>query len=76
MSWLKHLFSRRQLYDELSEEIREHLEEKIDELVESGMSREEAAYAACREFGNVTLIEESGREVWRWEPVEDFLMDV
>jgi len=75
MNWLKHLFSRRRLYSELSEEIREHLEEKIDELVESGMSREEAAYAARREFGNVSSIEESGREVWSW-PVEDFLIDV
>src|SRR5215470_8652246 len=76
MNWLKHVFSRRKLYSELSEEIREHLEEKIDELVESGISREKAAYAARREFGNVTLIEESGREVWSWEPVEDFLIDV
>ena|SRR5215469_14080918 len=75
MSWLKHLFSRRKLHSELAEEIREHLEEKIEKLVESGMSREEAACAARREFGNVTLIEEIGREVWRWGPVEDFLMD-
>jgi predicted permease len=76
MNWLKHLFSRRKLYNELAEEMREHLEEKIEELVDSGMSREEAAYAARREFGNVTLIEENGRKVWRWAPVEDFLMDV
>jgi putative ABC transport system permease protein len=76
MNWLKHLFSRRKLYNELAEEMREHLEEKIEELVDSGMSREEAAYTARREFGNVTLIEENGRKVWRWAPVEDFLMDV
>jgi hypothetical protein len=76
MNWLKHLFSRRKLYDELAEEMREHLEEKIEELVESGMSREEAAYAARREFGSVMLIEEDGREVWRWAALEDFLMDV
>jgi len=30
MTWLKQLFSRRRLYDDLSEEIREHLEEKIE----------------------------------------------
>src|SRR6516162_5093813 len=75
MNWLKSLFSRRKLHSELAEEIREHLEEKIEELVESGMSRKEAVYAARREFGNVTLIEESAREVWRWAPVEDFFMD-
>jgi hypothetical protein len=51
MSWFERVFSRRRLYGDLSEEIREHLEEKIEELVAGGMSREEAAYAARREFG-------------------------
>ena len=46
MSWLKRLFSRRRLYNDLSEEIREHLEEKIEELVANGMSRKEAAATA------------------------------
>src|SRR4029077_20819158 len=76
MMWLKRLFSRRRLYGELSEEIREHLEEKIEELVAGGMSREEAAHAARREFGNVTLTEEDSRTVWRWPSIENFLMDV
>src|ERR1700740_2225275 len=76
MSRLMQLISRRRLYDELSEEIREHPEEKIDELVANGMSREEATYAARREFGNVALIEETSREVWRWPWLEDFLTDV
>jgi predicted permease len=75
MRWLKQLFSRRGLHGELSEEIREHLHEKIEELVARGMSRKEAAHAARREFGNVALIEEDSREVWRWPSVEDFLMD-
>ena len=66
MMWLKRLFSRRRLYGELSEEIREHLEEKIEELVAGGMSRKEAAPRARREFGNVTLVEEDSRTVWRW----------
>src|SRR5215469_10290470 len=76
MYWLKHLFSRRKLHSDLAEEIREHLEEKIDELVESGMSRDEAAHAARREFGNVMLMEENSREVWRWAPVEDLRREV
>src|SRR5437773_9026657 len=76
MSWIKRLFSRRRLYGELSEEIREHLEEKIEELVAGGMSRKEAAARARREFGNVTLIEEDSRTVWRWPSFEDFFMDV
>src|SRR5258708_15604988 len=74
--WLKKLFSRRRLYGDLSEEIQEHLEEKIEELVASGMSRKEATYAARREFGNVTLIEEDSRDAWRWPSIENFFMDV
>src|SRR5437667_6757088 len=76
MSWVKRLFSRRRLYGELSEEIQEHLEEKIEELVAGGMSRKEATYAARREFGNVTLVEEDSRTVWRWPSVENLLMDI
>jgi len=34
-------------------------------LVAIGMSREEATHAARRDFGNATLIEEQGREVWQ-----------
>src|SRR6266446_2572958 len=76
MSWLKQLFSRRRLYNDLSEEIQEHLEEKIEELVAAGMSRKEATYAARREFGNVTLLEQDSRQVWRWAFIEDFFTDI
>jgi predicted permease len=76
MNWLRQLFSRRRLYGDLSEEIREHLEEKVEELVSAGMSREEAGAAARRQFGNITLTEENGREVWRWPRVEDLMQDM
>jgi len=76
MSWLTQLFSRRRLYSELSEEIQAHLDEKVEELVADGMPREEAQYAARREFGNVSLLEEKSRDVWSWPPVEDFLSDM
>jgi len=76
MNWFKQLFSRRRLYNDLSEEIQAHLEEKIEELVASGMPRKEAAASARREFGNVTLVEQDSRTVWRWAAIEDFFMDV
>ena len=76
MTWLKRLFSRQQLYGDLAAEIREHLEEKVEELVATGVSRDEAEHAARREFGNVMLTEESSREVWRWPSIEDLLADV
>ena len=76
MNWLKQLFSRRRLYRELSEEIQAHLDEKVEELVADGMSRQEAMESARREFGNLRVVEEDSREVWRWPSAEDFLLDV
>lgn len=56
------MFSRRKIYDDLTDEIREHLDERVEELLAEGMSRAEAEHAARREFGSVTLLEERGRE--------------
>ncbi|MEP7273816.1 MAG: ABC transporter permease, partial [Acidobacteriota bacterium] len=68
--------SRRKRFDDLHESIQEHLEEKIDDLMEGGLSREEAARQARREFGNVTLIEERSREVWQLPGLESFIQDL
>ena len=76
MNWLKQLFSRHHLYNELSAEMRQHLDEKIEELVASGMPRAEANAAARRAFGNITLIENDSREVWQWPTIESFFGDV
>src|SRR5215470_15493476 len=76
MGWLKQIFSRRRRYDEIAESIREHLEEKIEDLMEDGLSREEATRKAHREFGNVTLIEERSREVWQWPGLETLFQDL
>lgn len=76
MHWFKQFFSRRRCYEELSESIREHLEERVEDLMEGGMSRENAQRAARLEFGNVALIEERSREVWHWPRVESLWSDV
>src|SRR5467141_2503478 len=76
MNWFKQLFSRRRLCNDLSEEIQEHLEEKIEELVARRMPRKESAATACREFGNIPLIEEDSRALWRWPSIDNFLMDI
>src|SRR5258707_3968149 len=76
MTWLKQFVSRRRQFGELSEEIREHIDEKVEELVEAGMSREEAMHAARREFGNVTRVKEETREVWSVVWLEQLLQDV
>ena len=76
MGWLQQLFSRRRRYDELSETIREHLNEKIADLMDRGMTWEDAERTARREFGNVTRIEERSREVWQWPALEGAARDV
>ncbi len=76
MNLLQHIFHRRGMHDDLSEEMRQHLEEKIDTLVERGMAREEAVHAARRAFGNATLMEQRGREVWMWPWIESVWADV
>jgi predicted permease len=76
MTWLERLFSRSRRYDDLSVSIQEHLEEKIEELMGDGLSREEAAQKARREFGNVTLIEERGREAWQWQALESLWAEI
>jgi predicted permease len=76
MNWIRQFIIRDRIYRDLSDEMRGHLDEKIDALVEAGMSREEAEAVARRGFGNVTALEERGREVWQWPALESVLFDV
>src|ERR1700680_2236575 len=76
MHWFRHIFSRRRRYNDISVSIQEHLEEKIDDLVEDGMSREEATRTARRVFGNIALIEEHSREEWLWPKLEAMRADL
>ncbi|HEX6494219.1 MAG TPA: ABC transporter permease, partial [Acidobacteriaceae bacterium] len=76
MSLLERLFSRHRRYDDLAVSIREHLEERTEELMEDGLSREEAAQKARREFGNVTVISERSRQAWQWPALESIWADV
>jgi hypothetical protein len=72
----KRIFARKRLYAELSESMQEHLDERVDELMADGMTRRQAEQAAKREFGNVALIEQRGREVWQWPTVESIAADM
>ena len=76
MNWLKQFWLRRRLYSDLSEEIRQHLDETIEALMAGGMSPEEAERAARRQFGNVTAIEERGREAWMFPFFESLWADL
>ncbi len=76
MNTLNRLFARKRRYDDLSVSIQEHLDERIEELIEDGVSPEEAAHRARREFGNVALIEERSREAWQWQFLESLVADL
>jgi predicted permease len=76
LSQLSHLFSRKRRYDDISVSIQEHLDECIEELMEEGMSRDQAERTARRDFGNVTLLQERSREVWQWQRIESLLTDL
>jgi hypothetical protein len=54
--WRRLLFylRRDRFSRELEEEMRFHLEMKVEENLAAGISREEARYAAQRQFGNQT----------------------
>jgi putative ABC transport system permease protein len=65
---LDRLIHRRRAERELDEEISVHRELEIEENIASGMSAEEARYAANRSFGSVALSKELSRNAWglRW----------
>ncbi len=76
MSWIRDIFRRRALYNDLAEEMRLHIEERTEQLMREGMSRNEAELAARRAFGNRTVMEERSREVWQWPTLESIWADV
>lgn len=72
---IRRLFRRR--FDrELAAEIDEHIRERAEELMESGMSREDADQRARREFGNSTLTVERSRDIWSFPRIESFFKDI
>ncbi|MBV8897811.1 MAG: ABC transporter permease [Acidobacteriaceae bacterium] len=67
---------RRQKEDELREEVQFHLEEDAAERQASGIDEQRAQWAARRELGNVTLVQEDTRAAWGWVLLEQMLQDV
>jgi hypothetical protein len=56
------LTSRRDFEEGMSEELSFHMQQSIDDLVRSGMSREEAARRTRMEFGSIQSVEVECRE--------------
>src|SRR6267154_527543 len=66
---------RTQQEEDLERELRTHLELEAEEQRESGISREEARYAARRALGNTTAVIEDTREMWGWTWLERLVGD-
>jgi len=60
---------------ELRDELQFHLEEEAQQRQEGGLANDEARWAAHRDLGNVTLIEENTRAAWGWERLEQLARD-
>jgi predicted permease len=76
MSWFRQIFRRRNIYNDLAEELHEHLEEKTEQIMHAeGVTRSEALLAARKAFGNQTVIEQRSREVWQWPSLESIWAD-
>ncbi len=61
---------------ELREELEFHLEEEAQQRREDGLAKDEARWAAHRELGSRSMIEENARATWGWTRVEQFFSDV
>lgn len=62
--------------DDLERELRSDIELEAEEQRESGLSAEEAQYAAKRAFGNTTFTKDEVREMWGWTILEQIAQDM
>lgn len=73
---LRTLVGRKRSSEQLNDEMEFHLEQQIEENISSGMSPEEARYAAMRAFGNPTFLKEEARDTWGWVWLEQIAQDL
>ncbi len=64
MKWWREIVGRGRADSELAQEIQAHIAERVDDLVDRGMSRDEARRTALQEFGNPVRCLEDSRAVW------------
>ena len=67
---------RRNLTDELQQEMEAHLQFLIDENLERGVPLEEARALARREFGNAAIVRERSYQSWQFPSFESLIQDI
>lgn len=73
LSWLA---QRRRKEDELREELQFHLDEEAEQRRADGLTQDQARWAARRDLGNVTLLQENTRAMWSWTFFEQLVQDL
>lgn len=73
---LRSLTSRRQVEDELDEELRYHFDREMDENLAAGMSRDEARWAALRSVGGLEQRKEECRDMRGLNLIDNSLQDI
>ncbi len=74
--WLRSIFRRHRVEQELDEEVAYHLEWKMEELMREGLSSPDAREAALRDLGGLTRLKEQCRDTRRGSWIEVSLQDV
>ena len=74
--WIRSLVRRRQVNQELNEELAYHLEHRTEELIAKGLTSTAARDAASRELGGLTRVTEQVRDTWRINWIETSMQDV
>jgi len=70
------LMRRRNLANELQQEMDAHLQFLMDENLERGMRPDDARAVARREFGNMTRVRERSYHSWQFPAVESLMQDI
>src|SRR5215510_8314629 len=73
---LRSIFRRRQVEQELDEELRYHIDRQIEELIAKGLTPVEARYAALRALGGIEQRKEECRDMRRVNLIENTLQDL
>jgi len=73
---LRSLFRRRQIEQELADELRDHIESKTAEHLARGMNPAEARRAALLKLGGVEQTKEACRDHLRWALLDSLLQDL
>src|SRR5689334_4107630 len=74
--FLRSVFQRTRVDQELDEELQYHLEMQIEEGVKSGLTLEEAQFAARRALGAITQNKEQCRDMRRVNLIDDLWRDL